>query len=82
MKVACRGFTLVDAKGVAKELKYRGDFTEFLFGLNVEGEHGDVTNGDLRLTGKIVLAHLKEKRNYYSDGLKRGFFDRKELGLE
>jgi hypothetical protein len=82
MKVLMRGFSLEDAKGVAGKLKYRGALKEFVMGLNVELEHVDVTKGDLFLTGKIVLAHLKESSHYYSVGLKKGFFSKKELGLE
>jgi len=44
---------------------------EFRKGLEVELEHGirfedaNVTNNHPILTGRIVLAHLKESRNYY-----------------
>lgn len=44
---------------------------QFYLGMNVELEHGlvdeftNVTNDDLELTGKIVLAHLNEIPNYY-----------------
>lgn len=44
---------------------------EFLAGLNVELEHGtrfkdaNVTNNHPIITGKIVLAHLKESLDYY-----------------
>jgi hypothetical protein len=46
-------------------------FKEWLFGLNVELEHGsinpltNVTNDDLIMTGKIALAHIMEYPNYY-----------------
>ena len=33
------------------------------------------------LTGRIVLAHLNEEKDYYSDGLRKKFFTRKEVGL-
>ena len=82
MKIACKGYSLEEAKALGRKLKYKGDFREFLFGLNVELEHSDITGGDLEQTAKILLAHLKENKHYYSDGLKRGFFDKKELGLE
>lgn len=45
---------------------------QFLAGLQVELEHGardaqtDVTHDDLIQTGKIALAHLKERPDYYS----------------
>jgi regulator of RNase E activity RraB len=36
-------------------------------GLEVElAEHSDITNGDLVLTAKIALAHLKELPDYYT----------------
>lgn len=46
-------------------------FDEWLFGLNVELEHGvkepltDVTNNDLIKTAKITLVHLMEYPDYY-----------------
>jgi len=42
------------------------DISEFAKGLEVELEHKDVTGGDLMLTGKIALAHLKEVPDYYT----------------
>ena len=47
------------------------DVREFLAGLNVELEHGtkfkdaNVTNNHPIITGKIVLAHMKESLDYY-----------------
>ena len=47
------------------------DVREFLAGLNVELEHGtkfkdaNVTNNHQIITGKIVLAHMKESLDYY-----------------
>ena len=47
------------------------DLDEFRAGLNVELEHGtrfkdaNVTNNHPIVTGKIVLAHLKESLDYY-----------------
>ena len=47
------------------------DLEEFRAGLNVELEHGtrfkdaNVTNNHPVITGKIVLAHLKESLDYY-----------------
>lgn len=56
---------------------------EFRVGLGVEMEHADVTGGDPLKTGRIVLAHLKEDREYYAKlkraGLERG---REEKGLK
>ena len=34
-------------------------------GMNVELEHCDITHGDLYLTARIALAHLKEDPDYY-----------------
>jgi hypothetical protein len=48
------------------------DLEQFRHGLEVELEHGardpetNVTNDDLRLTGKIAWAHLKEFPDYYA----------------
>ena len=81
MKIACKGFGLDEAKALAKKLRFKGDLREFVMGLNVELEHKDVTQGDLELTAKIVLAHLKERKDYYIFGLKTGFFEKKELGI-
>lgn len=48
------------------------DLEQFRRGLEVEFEHGaidpetNVTGDDLKLTGKIAWAHLKEIRDYYT----------------
>jgi hypothetical protein len=42
------------------------DLDEFCDGMLVELEHTDVTGGDPVQTAKIVLAHLKERPDYYS----------------
>lgn len=48
------------------------ELEQFRRGLEVELEHGardqetNVTNDDLRLTGKIAWAHLKEFPDYYT----------------
>ena len=48
------------------------NLSEFTAGINVEFEHGtrypetNVTNDDLKLTGKIAWAHLKEFPDYYT----------------
>ncbi len=48
------------------------DIDEWIFGLNVELEHGkkfglltNITNNNLELTSKIALAHLLEYPDYY-----------------
>ena len=72
---------LKEAKATAKEARIILDLLnigkmaiplpEFLTGLDVELEHGirfkdaNVTNNHPLLTGKIVLAHLKESLYYY-----------------
>ena len=38
---------------------------EFLFGLNVELEHRNITHGNYKITTKIVIAHLLEDPRYY-----------------
>lgn len=42
------------------------DIKEFIQGMNEELEHVDVTKGDLVITAKIVLVHLKENSQYYT----------------
>jgi uncharacterized protein DUF5661 len=48
------------------------DFEQFMMGLEVELEHGNidprtnVTNNDPILTGKIAWAHLNELPDYYT----------------
>lgn len=48
------------------------DIDQFTQGLATELEHGksdpetNVTNDDMKLTGKIAWAHLKEMPDYYS----------------
>jgi hypothetical protein len=63
-----------EAKTILSQLDTEGmkvDVSDFLSGLNVELEHGrkfkttDVTKNHPLLTGKIVLAHLKEFSDYY-----------------
>jgi Protein of unknown function (DUF5661) len=39
---------------------------QFHMGMNVELEHRDITRGNLLLTAKIVIAHLKEVPDYYT----------------
>lgn len=54
------------AKYIYDKMKYQFDFEEFFNGMNVELEHKDITNGNVVLTAKIVVAHLKENPHYYS----------------
>ena len=35
-------------------------------GMEVEKEHNDITKGDKEMIHKIVMAHLKEDKHYYS----------------
>ena len=68
-------FKMQDALYAASVLGISFDkFTEeeFLEGINIELEHGNVspktnvTNNDLIITSKIALAHLNEFPNYYN----------------
>lgn len=72
-----RSKAVVSEKEAAKILKIvnvekmKIPLEDFLLGLEVELEHGtrfkdaNVTNNHPLLTGKIVLAHLKETMDYY-----------------
>lgn len=73
-------FVLSEALDVAKKLGIDFDsvsFTpeEYLYGLNIELEHGtvapdtNVSNDDPLVTGKIALAHLNEAPFYYNDDI-------------
>lgn len=63
------------ARGLAKKIKLNTDVVDidtFQYALNVELEHGsklgkqtNVTNDNLVMTTKIVLAHLLEFPDYY-----------------
>ena len=70
--------TKKNAKFLFEKYKINKDivsFDEWVFGLNVELEHGsaalynskitDITNNDIDLTAKIVIAHLLENPRYY-----------------
>ena len=68
-------FTLKDALSAANKLNIKfNKFTpiDLLTGINIELEHGkinketNVTNDDLIITTKIVLAHLNEFPDYYN----------------
>jgi hypothetical protein len=60
--------TLKDAIGIAIEhdinLKVV-PINEFLFGLNVEKEHTNITHHDPEVIVSIVIAHLEEYPDYY-----------------
>lgn len=60
--------TLSDAERIGKKLGINFNYIPvetFRYGLIIEGEHDDVTGGDLMTTGKIVRAHLLEAPDYY-----------------
>ena len=46
--------------------------SEFNKGMKVEQEHKDITKGKKGITKKIVMAHLKEHKDYYSKLKKAG----------
>jgi len=65
---------IAEAEAILSKINTTGmniELQEFRKGLEVELEHGikfedaNVTNNHPILTGRIVLAHLKESRNYY-----------------
>jgi hypothetical protein len=69
-----KSFTLEEAKKIGDEIGVDWDKIEleqFRRGCDVELEHGTIdpktnlTNDDPIMTGKIALAHLNEKSNYY-----------------
>jgi hypothetical protein len=71
-----RKITKGQAMYIAKKLgirfsKQKYTYKDWLVGMGIELEHGkvnkktDVTHDNLLLTGKIALAHLNEKWNYY-----------------
>lgn len=68
------GVSQEEGKKILDEVNSAGmniDIADFCMGLEVELEHGtrfgdaNVTNNHPILTGKIVLAHLKESMDYY-----------------
>jgi Protein of unknown function (DUF5661) len=70
-----RQFSTEEARSIGTQLDMdwsQIDVEQFRRGLTVELEHGamdpetNVTGDDLLLTGKIVWAHLKEIRDYYT----------------
>jgi hypothetical protein len=73
--MARRDFSPDEARDLGTRIGVNWDdvaLDEFRRGLTVELEHGthdpqtDVTGDDPILTAKIVLAHLKEFRDYYT----------------
>ena len=73
--MAKKEFASEEAKRIGDMIKIdwnKYDLEQFRMGLGVELEHGahdaetNVTNDDELITGKIVLAHLKEISDYYT----------------
>ncbi len=61
--------TKAQARRIGNKLKVKWgkvDLEQFRLGLQAELEHRDVTKGNLTLTGKIALAHLREFPDYYT----------------
>ena len=66
---AKKTFTTEEAKKVGDQLNAdwdKIDLEEFRIGLGVELEHRDITHGNMTLTAKIAIAHLKEVPDYYT----------------
>ena len=66
----CKRTTAKSARATARALGVRLTRLgitgrELAEGMNVEGEHRDVTHCDPRLAARIALAHLRERRDYY-----------------
>ena len=63
-----KNITLATAKKLAKEYNIDTSvvpISEFHYGLNAELEHTNITHGNISMTMKIVLVHLKEDPKYY-----------------
>ena len=61
--------TQQQAKRVGSRLRVnwdKVDLKQFTMGMNDEMEHRNITGGNLSVTGKIILAHLKERSDYYT----------------
>ena len=60
-------YTLRDARRVARKLELPAGVTPeiLLVGMTVEREHGDITCCDPVLSGRVALAHLRERLDYY-----------------
>lgn len=70
-----RQFSAKEAQLIGSQLKIdwsQIDLEQFRRGLEVELEHGaidpetNVTGDDVKITGKIAWAHLKEIQDYYT----------------
>ena len=68
-------FSFIEAKKIGEALGISWDkfgIRQFRMGLNIELEHGkrdpvtDVTHDDPMATGKIALAHLNDRPDYYT----------------
>lgn len=62
------GVSLADARRIGEELAVNWSVVPveaFRGALATELEHADVTHGDLAVTGRIALAHLREDPGYY-----------------
>ena len=58
-----------EIKGLDRKLGFSWEdysIDEFKMGMKEELEHKDITHGNLIQTAKIVLAHLKEDKEYYT----------------
>jgi hypothetical protein len=66
--MAAPSVSLADARRIGEELSVNWSVVpveEFRGALATELEHADVTHGDLAVTGRIALAHLREDPGYY-----------------
>lgn len=63
----CRKFTLTEAHKLRKFVRLPKGIPdkEWLYGLNVELEHADVTKCARIPTAKIAAVHFREVKNYY-----------------
>jgi len=64
-----RSFSMAQARKIGRALGVnfrKVSLKQFTMGLNVELEHKDVTKGNPYTTGRIALAHLNEKADYYT----------------
>ena len=62
-------FTVLQAQELGNQLHVdwgQIPLGEFHKGLNVELEHADITKGDPILTANIALAHIRERKDYYT----------------
>ena len=75
--MASRKFTAKEARSIGSSIGVdfqKFSLDEFRKGLSAELEHKDVTRGNLSITGKIAMAHLREMPDYYTklDLMERG----------